>query len=49
MDILKYKDDWFYVKDILLPERWSTDKNEIYVYYKCDQLEGLIKLIKDKQ
>ena len=36
IEIIKLEDDWFYVKDY----------HEI-TYYKCDQWDGVLKLLKD--
>lgn len=37
-------DEWFYVKLVTSHTSGRVDKN----YYKCDQLYGLIELLKDK-
>ena len=45
-EIGQAQDEWFFlrkeVQDIM-----SGPYNESYVYYKCDQLEGLLKFLKD--
>ena len=42
MYMFKLPDEWYLVK-------LKEDKGGDYHHYKCDQLEGLIKLIKDKK
>jgi hypothetical protein len=43
IDILKNDDEWFFVKVIKGDVLYGKTN-----YYKCDQFEGLIKLIKEK-
>ena len=51
MGISKYEDEWYYV----YTNEWIVDTSKNYriksdecLYYKCDQFDGLEKLIKDK-
>ena len=39
IDIFRCEDDWFYV-------RYKTDSSGLSTYYICDQLPGLLGLIK---
>ena len=40
-------DEWFYVR-INGRAWWRADEESYDTYYKCDQFDGLIKLLKDK-
>jgi hypothetical protein len=44
IDIMKGDDDWYYVWMELFVYTERKDKE----WYKCDQFEGLVKLLKDK-
>lgn len=43
--ILKIKDDYFSVR---LDDKKDGGSNSLDIFYKCDQLEGLKKLLRDK-
>jgi hypothetical protein len=49
--IYKFDDDWYYVQ--VVKHYLDIDSGEMEFegeeWYKCDQLEGLIKLLKDKK
>jgi len=45
-EIGQAQDEWFYVRKEV-QDIMSGPYNESYVYYKCDQLEGLLKFLKD--
>jgi len=42
--IIQLEDEWFLVN----ADNNITDNDESYNYYRCDQVEGLKKLLKDK-
>ena len=42
--IIQLEDEWFLVN----ADNNTTDNDESYNYYRCDQVEGLKKLLKDK-
>jgi len=42
VDIYLNNDDFFYIK-------FFNNKFDLYQYYKCDQLSGLLKLLKSKK
>ena len=44
-NIIKISDDYFIVDSC---ERIKGKSNPTTIYYKCDQMDGLIKLIEDK-
>jgi len=44
-EIGQAQDEWFYVRNEV--QRYNDPYNESYVYYKCDQFEGLLKFLKD--
>ena len=53
--IIQLEDEWFLVREQVDPNRemearyhWRIGKVESYNYYRCDQVEGLKKLLKDK-
>ena len=50
-EIGQFEDEWFYVRkevqDIMSGSRMGFESPESYVYYKCDQFEGLLKFLKD--
>ena len=41
-EIGQVEDEWFYVR-----KEVQGPYNESYVYYKCDQFEGLLKFLKN--
>ena len=43
----KSEDDWFYIHKGHIHPSGSIDTTEDFEYYKCDQLEGLLKCIED--
>ena len=45
--LYKISDEWYYIRFYFSEYEAYTDKikSEIYKYYKCDQLEGLIKCL----
>lgn len=45
-EIGQVEDEWFYVRKEV-QDIMSGPYNESYVYYKCDQFEGLLKFLKD--
>ena len=45
-EIGQAQDEWFYVRKEV-QDIMSGPYNESYVYYKCDQFEGLLKFLKD--
>lgn len=46
-DIFKYNDEWFVLELMVVDDDDDDDGYEEndYVYYKCDQIEGLINLL----
>jgi len=45
--IIQLEDEWFLVRQ-QVEDIMSGPYNESYNYYRCDQVEGLKKLLKDK-
>ena len=45
MSTRKFKDEWYTLHICKIPDSDSDDY--IFKYYKCDQMDGLIKCIKD--
>ena len=43
LDISKIEDDWYYI--FFYP--WYCENREDNIYYKCDQLDGLVHCISD--
>ena len=46
MDIYEMNDEWFFVR---LDPRSSRTESQFSVYYKCDQWDGVVQLLKDKK
>jgi hypothetical protein len=46
--IYQAKDEWFYVKKYA-QDIMAGPYNDFYNYYKCDQIDGLIKYLKDNE
>ncbi len=44
--ITQHKDEWFYIRGEV-DDIMSGPYNPAYIYYKCDQLEGLIEYLSD--
>jgi hypothetical protein len=47
VDITKLSDEWYYIVFITEPPEFKEESGNITAY-KCDQLEGLLELLKDK-
>ncbi len=45
LQIFKFKDEWFKAKFVNLHHQGDSDQT---LYYRCDQLDGVRELIKDK-
>lgn len=45
-EIIEASDEWFYVKSIPMGDYDDTGKDTT-LFYKCDQLDGLINCLKD--
>ena len=43
--ICRMKDEWFLVKMHFIGDKYKT----FHYYWKCDQMDGLVKLLKDKK
>ncbi len=46
--IYQTEDEWFYVMK-KIEDIMSGPYNDFFVYYKCDQFDGLLKYLKDNR
>jgi hypothetical protein len=44
--ITQHKDEWFYIRGEV-DDIMSCPYNPSYIYFKCDQVEGLMEFLKD--